>query len=477
MAPLTLGQMLDAALGSSRDGAIDFEQLHHLLNGLLLHLGLRELLVQENGEPLEGAEESPFLFLKDLKQRLEANEKQIAEVQTLCQELREEVVEMKAEQSRVAEDMQRILENFDVDNFQNMLEDLRKQLLDSVMSSINDMNQGGQGWMKDGLRHTGSWDDPGLIVIGNEITLLERTPITRHRDTPPSSPLSPIAKTQGREKDVLEAKESGHPVSSRENDMAQKVGQNGTGWNAGRKGLGQSDAGRSDAGRSDAGRSDTGRSDVGRKGVGRKGVGQSARSSDMGRKDTEQNGVGQVKDEETKMRISKTPAHIQRKNQNGGFTASGMHPGAPGNLLLVQEQELVQDHPGFQPLWIPAENGKRLIKVPSSEYSPCDQLVQLPGRHSDIAPSTPPPSAGLSGRLPRALKQEHREQAAEGYSRGTPRYCGGRHTSTYAGQPMEPLLPDPNKPGVIELVGKDGVVYRGRSAPEEDSALDSSLQK
>lgn len=83
MAPITLGQMLEIALGSSRDGLVEFEQLHNLLNGLLLHLGLRDLLVQENGEPLEGAEESPFAFLKDLKQRLEANEKELAEVEAL----------------------------------------------------------------------------------------------------------------------------------------------------------------------------------------------------------------------------------------------------------------------------------------------------------------------------------------------------------------------------------------------------------
>lgn len=83
MAGVTLGHMLETALGSSRIGIVDFEQLHNLLNGLLLHLGLRDLLVQENGEPLEGAEESPFAFLKELKQRLEANEKELAEVKAL----------------------------------------------------------------------------------------------------------------------------------------------------------------------------------------------------------------------------------------------------------------------------------------------------------------------------------------------------------------------------------------------------------
>ncbi|KAM4890219.1 uncharacterized protein FYW23_010488 [Sylvia borin] len=122
-----------------------------------------------------------------------------------------------------------------------------------------------------------------------------------------------------------------------------------------------------------------------------------------------------------------------------------------------------------------------LLKVPSSEYSPCDQLAQLAGRHSEVIPSTPPPSPGLSGRLPRATKkskiQEQREQILEGYSRRSPMYCGGKHTSICPTQPLEPLLPDPNKPGVIELVGTDGLVYRGRTAPGMDSPRDTSPQK
>lgn len=85
MAALSLGQMLDGALGSAKAGAIDFEMLHSLLNGLLLCLGLRDVPVLENGEPLEGAEAGPFSasFLEDLKRRVEANEKEIAEVEAL----------------------------------------------------------------------------------------------------------------------------------------------------------------------------------------------------------------------------------------------------------------------------------------------------------------------------------------------------------------------------------------------------------
>lgn len=85
MATLTLGQMLDAALGAPKTESIDFEQLRNLLNGMLLHLGLRDLAVQESGEPLEGAERSPFSasFLEELMQKVEANEKEIAEVEAL----------------------------------------------------------------------------------------------------------------------------------------------------------------------------------------------------------------------------------------------------------------------------------------------------------------------------------------------------------------------------------------------------------
>lgn len=85
MATFTLGQMLEIALGSARAGTIDFEQLYNLLNGMLLHLGLRELVVQANGEPVEGSERSIFSpsFLEELMRRVEANEKEITEVEAL----------------------------------------------------------------------------------------------------------------------------------------------------------------------------------------------------------------------------------------------------------------------------------------------------------------------------------------------------------------------------------------------------------
>ncbi|XP_071667656.1 uncharacterized protein [Patagioenas fasciata] len=49
MAPLTLSQLLDVAIGTSRDGAVDLPSLHRLLQSVLGHLGLQDLPVLEPG--------------------------------------------------------------------------------------------------------------------------------------------------------------------------------------------------------------------------------------------------------------------------------------------------------------------------------------------------------------------------------------------------------------------------------------------
>ncbi|XP_041265175.1 uncharacterized protein LOC121338358 [Onychostruthus taczanowskii] len=183
--------------------------------------------------------------------------------------------------------------------------------------------------------------------------------------------------------------------------------------------------------------------------------------------------MGEIKEEETKMSISK------KKDLDGSFTTSEMHPRAPGTHVPVQRVQSVRGHPGSQNLWIPADSmagpssgsrlpaskeahggggvrmepypaeaGLTLLRVPSSEYSPCEPLVKLPGQRSDFIPSTPPASPGLSMRLPHLRRQEPREQAAEGYYRRSPMYSGGKHTSASPMQPMEPLLPDPNMVGM-----------------------------
>ncbi|XP_039572112.1 uncharacterized protein LOC120505528 [Passer montanus] len=560
MAMLTLGQMLDAALGSSRAGIIDFEQLHNLLNGMLLHLGLRDLLVQENGEPLEGAEESPFAFLKELKERVEANEKELAEVRALCQELREEVNEVKLEQSHMAEDMQYMLQNFNMEDFQNMMDELRNQLMESLMSAMKNMLAGPSSRDKKSGHHLlDSEDDQGLIVIGNEITLVEKPKTPRHGDSQPASPLSPNGKTQGKGK---EENAGSDIVSIGENDTGQNGGRGGVGrrgmgqkdtrrngqggdmgqndteqkdtgrsgrWSTrGRNGVGQDELGQDDMGQKDMRRngqwSDAGQSDMGQKGMGRNVRWSDREWNEMGQKDVEQDDVGQddmgqkdmgqddmgqikkeeteihiseveappsplgippevtsmgeIKEEETKMGISKAAPHVQKKGLDGSLTTSEMHPRAPGSHVPGQRVQSVRGHPGSQNLWIPAESvagpssgsrlppskeahgggvrmeaypaeaGLMLLRVPSSEYSPCEPLVKLPGQRPDFISSTPPASPGLSMRLPQLRRQEPREQPAEGYYRRSPMYSGGKHTSVSPVQPMEPLLPDPNMVGM-----------------------------
>ncbi|KAM4762031.1 uncharacterized protein ACIQIH_016146 [Cyanocitta cristata] len=255
------------------------------------------------------------------------------------------------------------------------------------------------------------------------------------------------------------------------------VGQKGMGWNMGRKDMGQylrwSDTGQSDVGQDDMGQDDTGqiKDEEIKTSIPKAEALPSPLDVPPEMTNVGETKDGGIKDEEITISISKAPPHVQRKSADGSFTASGMHPGAPGIHLPAQRVQSVRGHPGSQTLWVPSESvpgtSRTLLKVPSSEYSPCDSVVQMSGRYSETILSTPPVSPGLSGHLPHGLKQvqvqEDREQAAERYSRRSPRYCGGQHTSTCPVQPMEPLLPDPNKPGAFDLVGRDGLVYRGRT--------------
>lgn len=41
----------------------------------------------------------------------------------------------------------------------------------------------------------------------------------------------------------------------------------------------------------------------------------------------------------------------------------------------------------------------------------------------------------------------------------------------------QPIPSSPSQPGAVELVGTDGLVYRGRTAPGVDSPRDTSPQK
>ncbi|KAL9833609.1 uncharacterized protein GJ701_013020 [Geothlypis trichas] len=274
--------------------------------------------------------------------------------------------------------------------------------------------------------------------------------------------------------------------------------------------------------------SDAGQSDVGQKGVGKSVRWSDRGGTDMGQDDMEQEDMGQedmeqikkeemeidisevealpssldsppemasmeeIKEEEAKMGISKAPPHVPTRSSDG--TTSETHPRAPGSHVPVQRVQSVQGPPGSQDLWVPAESvagpssrlptpreargegglrmeafpadaGRMFLRVPSAEYLPCDPLVKMSAQRPGFLPSTPPASPGLSMRLARLRRQEQRDEAADGYSRRSPMYSGGKHTSVSPVQRMEPLLPDPNLPGTYELMGKDGVVYPGPDCP------------
>lgn len=52
MAPLSLSQLLDVAIGTPEAGAVNFTALHSLLQAMLGHLGLQDLPAQEQGHSL-----------------------------------------------------------------------------------------------------------------------------------------------------------------------------------------------------------------------------------------------------------------------------------------------------------------------------------------------------------------------------------------------------------------------------------------
>ncbi|XP_051653829.1 uncharacterized protein LOC127475760 [Manacus candei] len=646
MAELTLGQILDSAIGMPKTDPINFEQLRNLLNGMLVNLGLRDLVVQESGEPPEGTPTIPpaasmAADLEELKQKTEANEREIAEVRALCEELRVEINEVKEQQSHMEENMQKMQEILDTANLEDMAENLHNELTDPVMDTVTPsmkdiMGEDGQvppdwqqvppdwqqvppDWQQGPGTRSHPWEDQGLIVIGNEIVLTDRfrasSPRQRDPRTPSPAPSKATDGAQSRGKDLPPGVTSSPRVSFMTSDMGwNDMGRNSMGpikdeeiqmgiskgaalpgpkaWSKG-KNLphGAVSSPRVSFMESDMGWNDTGQfqDEEIKMGISKGAAVRSSRAwsrgknllhgvtssprvsfveSDVGWDDVDQSGddeeiktsiskaealpsllhvppemkdVKHIKDEEIKMRISKaeslprplgSPPEMsdmerikdegiemsfsKTKSLDGSVTAPRVHPGSPGIHAPIPTKA-ARGHPASQSLWMPAESvagtdsgsrsqtakeaqgrgsfrmepsGMKLLKVSSPDFLPRDQpfTMQFPGppsppgspalpglsppgspparsRRSDIIPYTPPPSPGLTGRLPPIVKQYQergqREQA-EGYSRRSPMYCGGRHTSICPVQPMEPLLPDPSKPGVFDLVGRDGIVYRGR---------------
>ncbi|XP_072737209.1 glutamine-rich protein 2 isoform X3 [Ciconia boyciana] len=167
MAPLSLSQLLDVAIGTPEVGAVNFTALHSLLQAMLRHLGLQELPAQEQGhspipllrgdqpaeahsglekkgdraqgtgqqpqelgerlpgkDPLEGTMSgsqvaSAAADVGQMKKKIEANESSISKAMALSQDLLEEIGGMKVAQSRMGEDIRTIQEVLGLGNLQD----------------------------------------------------------------------------------------------------------------------------------------------------------------------------------------------------------------------------------------------------------------------------------------------------------------------------------------------------------------------
>ncbi|XP_075374750.1 glutamine-rich protein 2 isoform X2 [Mycteria americana] len=167
MAPLSLSQLLDVAIGTPEVGAVNFTALHSLLQAMLRHLGLQELPAQEQGhsptpllgrdqpaeahsglekkgdraqgtgqqpqelgerlagkDPLEGTVSgsqvaSAAADVEQMKKKIEANESGISKAMALSQDLLEEIGGMKVAQSRMGEDIRTIQEVLGLGNLQD----------------------------------------------------------------------------------------------------------------------------------------------------------------------------------------------------------------------------------------------------------------------------------------------------------------------------------------------------------------------
>ncbi|XP_049669103.1 glutamine-rich protein 2 isoform X2 [Accipiter gentilis] len=171
MAPLSLSQLLDVAIGTPEVGAVNFTALYSLLQAMLGHLGLQDLPAQEPGhsltpllgvdqpakahpglekkgdrteawaqgtgqqpqepgerlpgkEPLQGTTSSPQVAsvaadVGQMKKKIEANESGISKAMALSQDLLEEISGMKVAQSRMGEDIRTLQETLGLGNLQD----------------------------------------------------------------------------------------------------------------------------------------------------------------------------------------------------------------------------------------------------------------------------------------------------------------------------------------------------------------------
>ncbi|XP_064533754.1 glutamine-rich protein 2-like isoform X2 [Pseudopipra pipra] len=149
---LSLSQLLDLAIGMPQNGAVHFAAMRKLLQAVLGHLDVQYLTAQE---PWTGELSGPSLAelamgMKDMKQEMESCRKLISET------VSQEIGEIKAEHSRVSEDIRKIQEAQamadskhlqEIDKLKaaqsRMAEDMKKvqQELDQAMAECQDLRE------------------------------------------------------------------------------------------------------------------------------------------------------------------------------------------------------------------------------------------------------------------------------------------------------------------------------------------------
>ncbi|XP_051491187.1 glutamine-rich protein 2 [Apus apus] len=113
MASLSLAQMLDLAIGTPEVGALNLRALHRLLLVMLGHLGMRDLPAQEPGHsPTAGSAQvtSTVTSGGQRKEKIEEKGSSISKDNPVSQDLLQDIDRMKAEQARMAEKVQVIVE-------------------------------------------------------------------------------------------------------------------------------------------------------------------------------------------------------------------------------------------------------------------------------------------------------------------------------------------------------------------------------
>ncbi|XP_026716614.1 uncharacterized protein LOC113486682 isoform X3 [Athene cunicularia] len=150
MAPLSLSQLLDVAIGTPEIGAVNFRALYSLLQAVLGHLGVQDLpapghdqppkaplreegaqgrgpgteLLTPSKDPLQGTVSTPHdasmaADMGQMKRKIEENKSSVSKDIALSQDLLEEIGRMKAAQSRIEEDVRTIQETLGMGNLQD----------------------------------------------------------------------------------------------------------------------------------------------------------------------------------------------------------------------------------------------------------------------------------------------------------------------------------------------------------------------